>query len=189
MRFTDGKQSYSIGEEMIPGVYYSPYPPFLRRDTTTEFLKQRVHCCLHVIKRKLTINGLAIKVTVAAVGSHARLGIYSCSKTTYLPDRLLLDGGEVDTSATGIKTAVVNYQLPPDLYWFAYLPDDAIKIYNIHSYYDDGCFILGGGDLNHSAVGCYTTSHSLASLPDPFGATSTEKHETPNMAFKLASLD
>lgn len=61
------------------------------------------------------VNGLSIEVTVLAAG-FVRVGMYADDDG--VPGALLADGGALDCSSTGIKTAAVNVAVTPNLYWF-----------------------------------------------------------------------
>jgi hypothetical protein len=70
------------------------------------------------VDRNLTIDQLAINVTVAGGGgSLCRLGIYQDASS--LPGTLLLDAGTVGTATIGLKTITVSQSLTPGRYWFA----------------------------------------------------------------------
>lgn len=76
------------------------------------------------VEDALTIDRLAIDVTVASTaGGKARLGIYNDDGTGY-PNALLLDGGTVAADAAATPEATVGpYTLPRGLYWLAVRSD------------------------------------------------------------------
>jgi hypothetical protein len=71
-----------------------------------------------------TIDRIAFEVTTGGTaGSKARVGIYAAtSQTNIYPNALIVDGGEFDTTTTGIKSATISTVLTPNVrYWAAYL--------------------------------------------------------------------
>jgi hypothetical protein len=71
-----------------------------------------------------TIDRLGFEVTTGgSAGSKLRVGIYkSTSPTNIYPDALVVDGGEYDTTTTGVKATTVSVALEPDVvYWACFI--------------------------------------------------------------------
>ena len=82
------------------------------------------------------------------------------------PNNLLLDAGEIDCSTTGVKAAVVDYQLAPGLYFFVATFSGTPNInYLLHSY-DQAGYILGArsDNLYHPYGGFYGTKEELCPI-------------------------
>jgi hypothetical protein len=73
------------------------------------------------LDRPLIIDRIGIETTVAGgPGSVTRLGIYTASPTTDMPDTLLHDFGTIDTTAApGLLQLTVSETLPAGLLWVA----------------------------------------------------------------------
>lgn len=57
------------------------------------------------------VIGLVCEITGAAVGGKARMGLYQCTGDL-TPGALIVDGGEIDCAATGIKEDTIAVTLP-----------------------------------------------------------------------------
>jgi hypothetical protein len=67
-----------------------------------------------------TVDRLGIEVTILATSGVARIGIYQATSGTNLyPSALTVDGGEVLTSTTGVKTVTINTTLTPTTLYYA----------------------------------------------------------------------
>lgn len=84
----------------VPAVNTVRYMPFLVNGAT------------------LTLDQMAISVQIAAASSFVRVGIYAAD-TDWQPTTLVVDGGALDTSTTGQKTASISTTLPPGRYLMA----------------------------------------------------------------------
>ncbi len=75
-----------------------------------------------------TLDRIQFNVTTGgAAGSVARVGIYtSTSDTNLYPNALVVDGGQFDTTSTGVKTATISAALTENkLYWLVFLSGTA----------------------------------------------------------------
>lgn len=82
------------------------------------------------IPRTAKFDRISIRVTTAATGPtpRARLGVYEDSGSVY-PGKLVLDAGEVNVSATGIKELVIDLTLKSGkLYWLVLLGQDTASL-------------------------------------------------------------
>lgn len=66
----------------------------------------------------LTITGLLLEVTTLAASGKARVGIYNADSDLQ-PTSLIVDGGELDCSSTGVKEATISTTLAPGRYLLA----------------------------------------------------------------------
>lgn len=57
------------------------------------------------------VTGLAAEITTAAASAKARMSLYTCN-VDLTPGTLIVDGGEVDCSTTGVKEDTVNVVVP-----------------------------------------------------------------------------
>ncbi|HNP72987.1 MAG TPA: hypothetical protein PLO33_10800 [Kouleothrix sp.] len=60
----------------------------------------------------IQVTGLLAEITTAAASAKARMGLYQCT-SDLTPGALIVDGGEVDCSSTGVKEDTVSVLLPP----------------------------------------------------------------------------
>ncbi len=115
-----------------------------------------------------TLDRVGIEVTTAVAGN-MRIGIYDNTSDTYLyPNNLLVDSGNLDTSTTGMKTAIINLALNPNsLYWFVILNDAAPSIRYITG---GGCAILlgVGSVIGATMSGFLMVSQVFGALPATF---------------------
>jgi len=117
------------------------------------------------------IDRLAFYNCTAIGGGLARCGIYLGKRSGSLtqlhyPDRLIVDGGEMDCSTTGLKETSFNPPLilsGPQIYWTAFLGNSRSLQPWMRSY-------GGSGYLNAEAdeyPGLVKTGYSYGALPDP----------------------
>ncbi len=115
-----------------------------------------------------TLDRIGIEVTTAVAGN-IRIGIYDNTSDTYLyPNNLLVDSGDINTSTTGMKTAIINPTLNPNsLYWFVILNDAAPALRYITG---GGCaMLLGVGPIiNSTMYGHLMVSQIFGALPATF---------------------
>jgi hypothetical protein len=70
------------------------------------------------LPKRVILDRLGIRISAARSGSLARIGIYNNSSEG-LPSNLLLDAGELNTSAVGFKESTINLSLNAGWYWLA----------------------------------------------------------------------
>jgi len=95
-----------------------------------------------------TYTALAVDVAAASTGALARIGLYNLNVSTGGPGTLVVDGGAIDVSTTGVKTATVNVTLAPGVYFFAVVTGGATASLLGFSTPD----VLMGVQLNASTV-------------------------------------
>ena len=131
----------------------------------------RLEACPFVCERGGTIDRLAFRVTTGGTaGSVARVGIYTnTGDNNPQPNALVVDGGEFDTTTTGVKSATISNVLAPGLYWFVFHAGVAAP--TIRGW---GVAALNNTILGISAVSgwdsVFRVTKAYAALPDPFTA-------------------
>lgn len=135
-----------------------------------------------------TLDRLGIEVTTAVAGN-MRIGIYGNTSDTYLyPASLLVDSGNLDTSTTGMKTAVINVTLNANsLYWFVILNDAAPSI----RYLGNGCaMLLGvGSTIGATMFGHLSVAQTFGALPATFttGGSPVASSNTPAISCRYSA--
>ena len=143
---------------------------------------------LHVA-RDITIDRIAIDVTVAAAGKSARLGIYNAGTNLY-PSNLVIDAGAVSVNAVGVIAATISQALVKGNYWLAYLGEDATQL-ECSSYNGQVTPPLGllATDFAINLARIYK-SQAYGALPDPFPAGASEDGgHAMRIAVRVLSLD
>jgi hypothetical protein len=109
----EGRMKSSVGGIYIgvPGVEFSTI-------STLALIANRDYYFPMYCTSKIVLSDLLAEVTTLGAGGKARLGIYNAD-TDWQPTTLIIDAGEIDTSATGIKTASIDITLPPGRYLLA----------------------------------------------------------------------
>lgn len=72
--------------------------------------------------RARTLSKLALRVTTAAAGKSARLGIYKCAASGR-PGELLLDAGTLSLASTGLPEIAIDQTVGDALHWLAVVAD------------------------------------------------------------------
>jgi hypothetical protein len=94
--------------------------------TATAVTANRLYAIPFLCPKAITLDQIAFNVTTLLAGK-ARCGIYNDSGL--YPSSLLLDGGELDTGTTGVKSTTINQALSASsLYWLAFLANAAVTI-------------------------------------------------------------
>lgn len=119
-----------------------------------------------------TFTKIQIQVQTLAAGSHVRVGIYKCGaagETT----TLVVDGGVLDTSTTGVKTATISSVLEAGWHYLAMVSDGAPVLYFYNSPLSIPFF--GWDNTGGSAPALYNSSFrafTYAALPSDETASS-----------------
>jgi hypothetical protein len=139
--------------------------------TATAVTLGRLYAIPFISSKAGTLDRIAFNVTTLLAG-YGRCGIYSDTGALY-PGSLLLDGGEISTSTTGVKSTTINQALSAgSMYWFAFLASVAVTI---------RCFavaslapVLGFGNTLSTApnLGLYA-AQAYGALPANFPAVPT----------------
>jgi len=112
----------------------------------------------------ITFNAIDIKVATPGPGSHVRVAIYQADSSWY-PTKLVVDGGALDTSSAGIKTASFSkIQIPAGRYILMANADKG----------DVACVAYDGPDpfgpvlASSSFITRITHARSYAAFPDRY---------------------
>ncbi len=118
-----------------------------------------------------TIDQLALNVTTSSAGN-VRLGIYdNTSPLNLCPLSLVVDGGAVSTSSTGVKTFTVDVDLSPGrLYWLACVFDatPTVRALDVAGQWA----ILGSSSLSTPINAGLLASYTYAALASVFPSSS-----------------
>ena len=141
------------------------------------------------VARTMTIDRLAIEVTVAAAaGSVARLGIYKDGVDCY-PGALVLDAGTVLVDAVAVVAAAIDQQLTKGLYWLALISDGTPWLPGVLASRINQRLGWRAGDITYPSGTFWLKAFAYAALPDPFTAGGTGMYFFLRTPLKLVSLD
>lgn len=99
-RAKNGTESF-----VLPGVELSGSPSTLAPGTNT------IYYFPVYFGAATLVTGLAAEITTGAASAKARMSLYTCN-VDLTPGTLIVDGGEVDCSTTGVKEDTVNVVVP-----------------------------------------------------------------------------
>jgi hypothetical protein len=94
------------------------------------------------LPKRVALDRLGIRVSGARAGSFSRIGIYSNSSEG-LPSNLLVDAGELDTSAIGFKESSINLSLNAGWYWLAGISNSLPPNIQISNTFFGSLYFLG----------------------------------------------
>lgn len=129
----------------------------------------------------LTIDRIAVEVSVGAASSFIRPVIYS-SDSNGRPSTVLVDGGQIDASTNGIKEATVAAVIPRGITWWGSISQGGaptLRVANIAA----GPFAL---DLNTSLNLIWPRQTGATGAPPAFGVQSGYRAETICVRVRLA---
>lgn len=146
----------------------------------------RLRAVPFIAVRDMTVDRIALAVSVLADPSNIRLGIYNNGTNLY-PGTLLLDAGLVSGATTGVKPVVINQALTKGLYWLVLLADDTPTVVTSTP-------VIGILGVLATDFGYYNMTWDVAqaygALPNPFTAGGTALYyEHFTMALRVSSLD
>lgn len=103
--------------------------------------------CPFIIPSRANITRVAAYCqTAGTVAARARIGLYDDDGNRY-PNDLIVDGGEVDCSAVGLKEATVDEDVDPGVYWIVLNWNEAaIAWYHVQT---RSFYLISGGLDNH----------------------------------------
>ncbi len=96
---------------------------------STALTANRIYAHPFVVAKTITLDRIAVNCTTLIASGKLRLGIYSSLNAE--PNSLILDAGEVDTSATGVKTLTINQQLTAGLYFLVAASNSATHAFRV----------------------------------------------------------
>lgn len=137
------------------------------------------------------IDTIAIECTTLGAGSAARCGIYKpTSELNLLPNELIVDSGELDTTSIGVKsTSGLSVAITPGLYWLSFISRataPAVRALSMGSLpHISGIAAAMGANLN----GGWSANGAYGALPNPFraGIVTTPGSIVPLVAIHYAS--
>ncbi len=159
---------FSGEPSLISGRYFLGLNGIPGTSAFTNSNTDRLWASAFTVPRAMSIDRLAIEVTTLQAASLMRLGLYT-SKANTEPGDLIVDGGTVDTSTTGVKEATVDVALQPGLYWTVWEQDTASIGLRARGASSGGASLGWSTPGNQPQAILYVT-HTFGALPDPFGA-------------------
>lgn len=139
--------------------------------TSRAMTSGRLYAAQFLCQRPCTVSGLGINVTTLAAGN-ARIGIYeTVSATDTYPGSLIVDGGEVDTGSTGLKSVSPAQVLKGNkLYWLSVLFSATPTVSGVSAYINN----IG---VNESGVAIFNSvfvAQSYGALPSTFPSSASQ---------------
>lgn len=119
----------------------------------------------------ISIDQVSWEVSTLQVGGLAKIGIYDGNAG--IPNNLIVESGDLDTSSTGLKTDAVNAQLVGgNWYWLAIVFNNVATLAG--TLYPPGIKVQQFGSPDGLQASSFPTqmevAHAYGALPDPFGA-------------------
>lgn len=137
--------------------------PWNTTTTTVVIGGNNIHLVPIILFSSETITTLSLEVTTAAgAGDNARLGLYD-SNANGEPNNLLIDGGEVDISTTGVKEVTINQSVNPGIYFIACNLENSATLRACSIANKSGMF--GSANSSSANDSYFTKSSSYGALP------------------------
>lgn len=136
--------------------------------TTLAMAVNTLYAAPFYVPRTTTFTSINIEVTVLALASSMRLGIYT--DTSGAPDALVLDAGTVSLTTTGGKTIAISQSLAAGWYWLAGVGNGLATLRaasQTNAMGNQIGFSSGTDTTNH--VG-WSVAFAFGALPNPFQA-------------------
>ena len=155
----------NVWEVLRVGQYFSQWGLTATQNLTAD----KLYATPIIIVRDVTIDRLAVEVTVGDAGNFARIGIYNNGTNLY-PGTLLRDYGVVDVGAADVLEVAVDQVLLRGIYWIAIVSDGTPQIRRAAAY-EVPITILGipVTDFSYKNQG-WVADFVYAALHDPFTA-------------------
>jgi len=152
-------------QHMRTGVYYMPW--WTDGGGTVGLPANWLHGFPMLVTRAITIDRLAIEVTIAgAGGTKARLGIYNNGANLY-PGTLVIDGGEVAVDGIAVVAATIAQSLNPGIYCLAIVTDGTPTV----RFHGLSMSPIGANPATLTTIyGRWRVAQAYGALPDPFTA-------------------
>jgi hypothetical protein len=128
--FSQSKGDSSFLRFKKTGRYFGPYLTGGALTTQALSSTNSLRAFPLFIPKTAKFDRIAIRVSTAATGAtpRARLGVYEDNGSVY-PGKLVLDAGEVDVSATGVKELTIDVALKGGkLYWLVFVGQDTASL-------------------------------------------------------------
>ena len=184
---TLGETSSASGLSYMPagGRWFRPGYLTSAVATTGLPIEDRLYYVPFIPHRTVYVSELAIDIFTGQASNTTRIGIYDSSGTDFVPDALLAESGDLDTTSTGVKSYVISptIKLTAGLvYWVAAATQSGGG--TVATHYLIGAVAENTGLGYSSAVNAFTTKADFAAyqdlaaawtaLPDPAGTVSWE---------------
>lgn len=155
---------------------------------TFQLTANRLYAVPLVVPRDLTIDRLAVNVTVGDSGKKARLGVYNNGTNLY-PGTLVKDFGEISVASTGVVAASAEQSLTKGIYHLAIVSDGAPTIRRAQ-YNDVFLNVLGILSTNFvSNRQAWIVTQTYGALPDPFTAGGSTQAQCSCPIPRIKSID
>lgn len=122
----------SLIRESNAGIYYTTIG--VSSLTTSALTDDRLYMSPLFVSHNSTFNRIGCEVTTGGAGN-VRMALYRDTGAVH-PGELIVDGGNVDTTALGEKEATIDIELTPGLYWMALIADNATAVFRVINVYD-----------------------------------------------------
>ncbi len=176
--FNQSKGDSSLLRFKKSGRYYGSY--LTGGATTTQSLASAnsLRAFPFFVPKAAKFDRIAIRVSTAATGTtpRGRLGVYEDNGSIY-PGKLVLDAGEVDVSAIGVKELTIDLTLKAGkLYWLVFLGQDtASLVVGAIPASEASASILGfDSTLSGTPILGYAITQTYGALPATYPASATD---------------
>jgi hypothetical protein len=176
----------------VPDRYFSQPITAFRDDTgQARSLNQMIYAPT-LVGKPITVDRIAINVSVAEAGATPRLGIYARSSDNR-PGDLILDCGTVDASTTGVKEITISATIPAGLFFVAVAHQGASSTLRLTNCNLDGN-IIKAHHTNPVVVltsypNSYFESDVSGALPATYGGPSqASERRHPIVALRTATV-
>lgn len=153
--------------ELCVGAYHHSLlsirsPPFGRTLSADRF-----YTCLFPVPLHTRWDEIAMYVSISpGAGALVRMGVYRSNGNLY-PSELVLDAGDVDVSAVGIRSLPINLELTPGQYFIAFVSNMAGVRTNGDTYFVSPLRDPAGATMTTRYIGWFRLD-AFGPLPDPW---------------------
>jgi hypothetical protein len=184
-------RQYNFLTEPVANLYFAQISTGIRDDTTQARNLNDMVFAPTIVSRTITVDRIAINVSVAEAGATPRLGIYSATSANR-PGDLILDCGTVDASTIGNKQITISATIPAGLFFLAVAHQGASSTLRLTNCTIDTGIIKGHTNLNAAlltAPNSYLQTGVSGALPASYsgGDTATERRH-PMIAVRTATV-
>ena len=154
--------------------------------STFTLTANRIYAHPFYVPKTITLDRIAVNVTTLVASGKCRLGIYSDNNCE--PGTLLLDAGEVDTSATGVKSLTINQQLTENnLYWLVFVSNSATHV--VRGAPVASILVVLGFDNNLGTAGvkAFYATQTYGALPSTFPTPTNQTGTLPLVFVRLSA--
>jgi hypothetical protein len=174
----------------VPDLWFSQIVTGGRDDTNAARALNRMEYVPTVVSKSISVDRIAVNVSVAEAGATPRLGIYGRSATNR-PGSLILDCGTVDASTTGTKIITINTTIPAGLFFLAVAYQGASSSLRLSNCALDGGIIKAHGSVLAAVIfpNSYSQAGVSGALPATYGGTdSSDDRRFPIISLRTATV-